>query len=129
MAILVLIGRVLFGGAVILLGLNNFLRFEEKVSHLRSKGIPFARLGVALGTALVMLGGLSILLGYQVKYGVALVVAFLVTVTPIIHNFWAGGEPEARQGHMIHFLKNLALIGAALLFLAISRPWDFALGQ
>jgi putative oxidoreductase len=64
---------------------------------------------------LAMIGGLSILLGYKAKIGAWLVVIFLIPVTLKMHNFWAVTDPMMQQMQMAMFLKNVTMIGGALL--------------
>jgi uncharacterized membrane protein YphA (DoxX/SURF4 family) len=53
---------------------------------------------------------------------------FLLPVTFIMHNFWSIDDEMARMGEMINFMKNWALTGSLLMFLAIPTPWPFSLG-
>jgi hypothetical protein len=47
----------------------------------------------------------------------------------MFHDFWSVEDPQQRQQEMTDFLKNVALVGAALVLLAVSGgPWPFALG-
>ena len=49
------------------------------------------------------------------NFGAALLVLFLVPVTFTMHRFWGLADPAATQLQMILFMKNLGLVGAALL--------------
>lgn len=41
---------------------------------------------------------------------------------------WLVDDPEQRQAEMTHFLKNVTLFGAALVFVALSGTiWPYAL--
>ena len=62
-----------------------------------------------------VVGGLSILLGYRAKIGAWLIVLFLLIVTPIMHKFWGLTDPMMAQVQMINFMKNLSMLGGALL--------------
>lgn len=54
------------------------------------------------------------------------VAAFLVVATPTMHDFWNAPEKQ-RQGEFNDFLKNVALLGAALALLAFaSETWPLA---
>ena len=55
------------------------------------------------------------MLGYRAKVGAWLIVLFLVPVTLMMHNFWAEKDPMAAQMQMAVFLKNLTMLGGALL--------------
>jgi putative oxidoreductase len=78
-------------------------------------GVPFASLAVPLSGLLAFAGGLSILLGFKARVGAWLIVLFLVPVTVMMHNFWAIGDPGAAQMQMVMFMKNVAILGGALM--------------
>jgi putative oxidoreductase len=68
-----------------------------------------------LSGVLALLGGLSVLVGYQAKWGAWLLILFLVPVTLLMHNFWVVKDPMMAQMQMAMFMKNLSMIGGALL--------------
>jgi uncharacterized membrane protein YphA (DoxX/SURF4 family) len=56
------------------------------------------------------------------------IVIFLAVSTPTMHDFWAVPE-EQQQSEMTNFLKNVTMLEAALVFLALSEPaWPYAVG-
>jgi uncharacterized membrane protein YphA (DoxX/SURF4 family) len=66
--------------------------------------------------------------GVYPALGAVAVIAFLVPVTVIMHDFWTM-EGQDRQNEQIHFLKNVGLVGTAVVFLALSTvPWPLAVG-
>ena len=62
-------------------------------------------------------GGLSVLTGFKARWGALALVLFLVPVTAIFHNFWTLQGME-QQMQMIHFMKNLAIMGGLLSIVA-----------
>ena len=64
---------------------------------------------------LALAGGLSILLGYRAKLGAWALVLFLVPVTVMMHKFWGVPDPMMAQIQMIMFMKNVSMVGGALL--------------
>jgi putative oxidoreductase len=64
---------------------------------------------------LAIAGGLSILLGYRAKLGAWLIVLFLVPVSLMMHKFWMVPDPMMAQIQMILFMKNVSMLGGALL--------------
>ena len=72
-------------------------------------------IAVPLSGIIALLGGVSILLGYKARYGAWLIVLFLVPVTLTMHNFWAVTDPVQAGMQKIMFLKNLSMLGAALM--------------
>jgi putative oxidoreductase len=128
MELLFFLGRIVYGGFFIYNGINHFANFRMISGYARSKGTPAPGLAVAVSGVMLLLGGLSILLGAYPRAGVALLVLFLVGVSFTMHNFWAVEDPQAKTNEMINFAKNLALAGAALMLLAIPTPWSLSLG-
>ena len=50
---------------------------------------------------------------------------FLVAVTPMMHKFWTVTDPMMQQMQMIMFMKNLAMLGGALLISQFGAgPWS-----
>ena len=62
-AILILVGRLLFGGFLAFQGLNHFMNTDEMAGYAGSKGVPAARFGVTASGIMLLLGGLGIILG------------------------------------------------------------------
>ncbi|MGC1370885.1 MAG: DoxX family protein [Candidatus Sulfotelmatobacter sp.] len=120
---IVFLGRLLFALIFIMSGPRHFT--SPIIAYAASQGVPLASIAVPFSGALAILGGLSILLGYRAKIGGWLIVAFLVGVTPMMHNFWAVTDPMMHQMQMIMFMKNLAMLGGALLITQFgSGPWS-----
>jgi putative oxidoreductase len=111
--VIILVGRVLFAAIFILAGPKNFQ--AAAIAHAVQNGVPLARIAVPLSGVFALLGGLSILLGFRAKIGAWLIVLFLIPVTPAMHNFWAVSDPMMMQDQLVHFMKNLAMLGGALL--------------
>ncbi len=125
---LFLVGRIVLGLFYLFNASNHFLNLKMMSGYTRSKGVPFPTLAT-LGTGvLLLLGGLSVLLGVYPDVGVALLVIFLVPTAFIMHNFWTVSDPQMRMMEMIQFNKDLALAASALMFLAIPEPWALSLG-
>ena len=127
MKTLLLLGRVLFGGYFLFSGLNHFIGLNAMAGYAATKGVPMPHLAVAFSGALLVLGGLSILLGFLPRVGLTLIVLFLVPVTLVMHNFWTVGDPQARMLEMTNFLKNVGLLGGTLSMMALPLPWPFSI--
>ena len=126
MKIAFLIGRILTGGFYIYSGIKHFLGLSQLAGVARSHGVPLPEIAVAGTGALLFVAGFSFLLGVLPRLGVAAAVLFLVPVTLMMHAFWAL-EGAARASNLVNFTKNLGLLGSALMFLLIPRPWPLSL--
>jgi putative oxidoreductase len=110
---LVPLGRALFASIFIIASLGHFS--QQTIGYAAAQGVPLANIAVPLSGVIALLGGLSILLGYKTRYGAALIVLFLVPVNFMMHKFWAVSDPMAAQMQQIMFMKNMAILGGALL--------------
>jgi putative oxidoreductase len=110
---LVPLGRALFSILFIMSVPGHFS--AKAIAAAGQHGLPFASVLVPLSGVVALLGGLSILLGYKARAGAFLLVLFLVPVTWVMHAYWNVSDPGMAQMQEVQFLKNHALIGAALL--------------
>jgi uncharacterized membrane protein YphA (DoxX/SURF4 family) len=128
MDIAFLIGRIIFGGYWLMAAINHFKNLNHMSEYAKAKGTPFPKMAVA-GTALLLLaGGLSMLLGVYPVGGIGLLIVFLLGVSLQMHTFWKLDDPKMKQIEMINFTKNMALVGALLIFLLLPQPWPMSLG-
>ena len=119
----VLCGRILFSLIFIL---SSFPLFSgHYVAYAAQSGVPAASLAVPAAGVFALVGGLSVLFGYHARLGALLLVVFLIPVTLYMHNFWSVAEPAASIGQQTHFLKNVAMLGGALLIAYFGAgPWS-----
>jgi putative oxidoreductase len=109
----VVLGRFLFALIFLMAGANHFN--GQTIGYAASQGVPLATIAVPLSGVLAIAGGLSILLGYRAKLGAWLIVLFLVPVSLMMHKFWTVTDPMMAQIQMILFMKNVSMLGGALL--------------
>lgn len=124
---LLLIGRIIFGGYFIYNGVNHFIGFGMMTQYAKMKGVPFPAIAQSITGIMLLLGGLSILLGLYPFVGGALLIAFLVPVSLMMHNFWKVDDPQLRRADKINFTKNMGLLGAVFMLLVIPTPWPLSL--
>lgn len=128
MQYLFLAGRVLYGGFFLLAGIGHYRHVAMMAPYAAAKGLPAPRLAVLGSGLLIVLGGLSILLGVRPTWGVLLLSIFLVPTSFLMHNYWAATDPSARMLDSTNFKKNIALLGAAWMLLLVPQPWPLSLG-
>jgi putative oxidoreductase len=107
------LGRVFLSSIFILASFHHFT--QGAVNYAAQTGLPYASILVPTSGVIALLGGLSVLLGYRTRLGAALLVLFLVPVTLIMHAFWNATDPATYSLQQAMFLKNLGLLGGALL--------------
>jgi putative oxidoreductase len=128
MNIAFLVGRIIFGGYWLMASFNHFKNLNAMSGYAKAKGTPLPKLAVA-GTGVILLaGGLSVLLGVYPVIGISLLIIFLLGVSIQLHDFWKVDDVQMKQAEMINFTKNMALVGALLMFLLLPHPWPMSLG-
>jgi putative oxidoreductase len=116
---LLLLARVLMGGAFVLFGLRNFRNFQKMRPGMAEKKVPLPDVALAIGLLLQTLGGALVLLGIFTPWGAAAIILFLILATLMYHPFW-GFAGEERTPHLNAFIINSALIGGALAIMSAS---------
>lgn len=110
-----LLARCLIGGIFVSSGFGKLTGLDGFAASLAAKGVPMAEVMALVGGAVEFFGGLAIVLGWQARYAALLMALFTVVATLISHRFWDVQDAVARKGQIIHFTKNLAILGAFLL--------------
>jgi putative oxidoreductase len=120
---IVLLGRFFF---VLIFLMSAPMHFTSQIiAYAAAQGVPMASIAVPLSGVIALAGSLSILLGYRAKIGAWLLVLFLAAVTPLMHNFWTVTDPMMHQMQFIMFLKNVSMLGGALLVTQLGAgPWS-----
>src|SRR6266566_2728924 len=70
MQYLFLAGRVLYGGFFLLAGIDHYRHVQMMTPYAAAKGLSAPRLAVLGSGSLIILGGLSVLLGVRPTWGV-----------------------------------------------------------
>jgi putative oxidoreductase len=122
-----LVGRVLVGCYWLYNAFKHFTNVGPLARAAGGHGVPAPEVFVVLGGVLLLVGGLSLLLGVFPRIGVLAVVMFLLPVTLIMHAFWADNDAARRSMNVVNFTKNLGLLGSTLMFAAIPRPWPYSI--
>ena len=119
-----LAGRILIALIFVLSGFGKITGFEGTVGYIASKGLPLPQLG-AIGAIIVELGaGILLILGWKTRWAAAALLIFTAMAALLFHNFWAL-PPDQAQNQMIHFLKNISMMGG-LLFVVIHGGGAFS---
>lgn len=125
--ILLLAGRILFGGFFVIGGAMHFMKLSEMAEYARMKGAPMPKLSTIVTGMVIMLAGLGVVFGVYQSLSLLALAAFLVVITPIMHAFWKISDPSMKMMEMQMFLKNMALLGATLALYVFSSDWPLSL--
>jgi len=122
---LILAGRILLALIFIFAGFDKMVHYAGTAGYMASAGMPWINLLLPLAILAELGGGLAIAVGWKTRWAAAALCLFIIPATLVFHAFWASPAAEA-QMQMIHFMKNLAIMGG-MLVLAAFGPGAWAL--
>jgi uncharacterized membrane protein YphA (DoxX/SURF4 family) len=118
-----LVGRILFAFMFVMSGFNHLAKAEAMAGYAAYKKVPAPKLANLLSGVIMLLGGLSIILGVYADLGALLLAILLVAMAVKMHDFW-NAQGEAKQPEMIGFMKNISMAGGALFLFAYAATED-----
>ena len=121
-----LAGRILLAAIFLISGLNKLSDFSGTATFMAGAGLPASEFLLVLTILIEVAGGLLIVLGLYTRQLSLILFLFMIPVTAVFHNPWGAGDPAQLQQQMIHFLKNLAIMGG-LLHLSAFGPGYFSI--
>jgi putative oxidoreductase len=113
-----LIGRILIALIFVASGAEKFMGLAETTSQIASKGLPMPNI-LAIATATLELGGgLLVIIGWQTRLIALALAVFTAVAAYFFHDFWHYPPGAEHTNNMIHFMKNVSIIGGFLMLTA-----------
>ncbi|MEM1111479.1 MAG: DoxX family protein [Pseudomonadota bacterium] len=103
-------GRVLLATIFVLAGYSKIGGYDANIAYMTSVGVPGYLLPAVI--ALELLGGIALVIGFQVRLVASLLAVFCVSSAILFH------ANLADQMQFIMFFKNVAIAGGFLLLAA-----------
>ncbi len=98
---------------------NKIPNFSGVVDYMAANDVPSPKLMLVGGIVFLLIGSISVALGFGARLGAGLLLLFLVLATYYFHDFWnLAADSTEFQPQMIQFMKNLGLSGAMLMIIA-----------
>jgi putative oxidoreductase len=121
---LLLVGRVLLGWLFLISAWDKFGNIAGFQGYLRNLKVPAPEFWSWIAALVELVVGLGLILGAGTRYAALLCALFLIVATALAHRYWE--YPAAQLVNQYnHFLKNLALLGGALiLFVTGAGRWS-----
>jgi putative oxidoreductase len=107
-----LVGRLFYSSLYILYGYFKLTGFAGTTGYMTKLGLPAPALFAALAVIFELGGGLLMLIGYQTRC-VALALAIYVLIAALIAHSHLSDPAQ-----LTHFMKNMAIVGGSLAFVA-----------
>ncbi|MGD0141733.1 MAG: DoxX family protein [Rhizomicrobium sp.] len=93
--------------------------WDGTVLLMQLKHVPAAPLLLVIALAVMILGGISIALGYHTRHGALLLFGFTVIASVTIHDYWRLNEAAARAADLDIFMRNMAVAGGLLILMGM----------
>jgi putative oxidoreductase len=104
---------------------GKIMNFGGTVEKMAAEGVPSPTILLGGAIAFLILGSLSIVLGYKGRFGAFLLLCFLGAATYYFHDFWSVADAGQRQLQTIQFMKNMAIAGGLMSLMAFGGgPWS-----
>lgn len=115
-----IVGQVLIGSLFLAQGLGALsrARFKFHSGRLAERRIPTPEFVLVCGLAMMLAGGIMVMLDIFSAVGALLLLIFSIVATVLFQNYWSIKDPVTRRSKRSSFFNNLAIIGGLLLILA-----------
>ena len=108
---------ILLGLFFVLNGINHLFNTHIYEEYANMRGLISPRLMVRISGAALIFGGLSLISGYWMIYGIIGLSIFLIIASFTIHQFWKESGTDMRMLEGMHFAKNMAIL-TELIYIA-----------
>jgi putative oxidoreductase len=112
------LARALMALIFLVSGFGKITGFDETAGMMAGEGMPAPALLLVGAIAVELIAGLALLVGYKARWAALLLVLYLIPATLIFHARHMFDPGQAGRMQTIHVLKNLAIMGGLLKFLA-----------
>ena len=106
-----LIARILLGQIFLLAGISKITAYEGTQGYMEAMGVPGELLFLVI--ILEIVGGLAVILGWQVRWASYALAGFSIAAALIFHNNFAD------QMQSILFMKNIAIAGGFMALASV----------
>ncbi|MCX7170330.1 MAG: DoxX family protein [Proteobacteria bacterium] len=112
------VGRVLLALMFILSGFGKLTDIQGTAGFIASGGLPAPTVLAVVVGVFELLGGLALVLGYQVRWAGLALALFTLAASVVFHAYWSA--PAAQQFvTQLLFMKNISVAGGMLLVSAL----------
>ena len=107
-----LAGRILIAAIFVISGAGKVMDYSGTLGYMTKAGLPFPEV-LLFASVIIEIGcGLALVVGWKTRWAAAALFLWMIPVTWVFHN------PVGGQEQMIHFMKNLAIMGGLLVLFA-----------
>ena len=93
--------------------------WDTQVELLAMAHLPAPPVLLALSLVVMVLGGLSLLLGFHARHGAVLLFGFTALVTVLLQDYWHVANVMERATRYEIFARNIAIAGGLLMIVGM----------
>ena len=109
LGILALVSRALLALIFLVMGGRHLVHRSRVAANMAAHGMPFTRALIVCTILIEILGGALLLIGFHARWSAAALALFTIAATIVFYRNISDGE------HLVHLLKNLAIVGGLLM--------------
>ena len=114
-----LVGRLILAWFFLSQVLHLAGQWDATIQLMALRHLPAPPLLLAVALIVLILGGLSLIIGFQARHGAMLLFGFTVVASVAMHDFWVIHNPIERAAEFELFARNLAFAGGLLLLVGM----------
>ena len=116
---ILLLGRIALAALYLPSGWGKITNIAGFAGLLAAKGLPGPAMAWAvIGAVVEFFGSLAILVGFKTRHAALLMIVFTLFAAFLSHNYWTITAPTVMRNQLIHFWKDIAIIGGLLFLFA-----------
>ena len=96
---------------------KNLLTPAMVLTRFSDLGFPAPKLFLLAGVLMMYVGGISLVIDYNVRVGATILLVFTFLATIIFQRWWTVSDPMRRPYNYLMFFYNVFIMGALLLLL------------
>jgi len=116
------VSRVLMSIIFVASGLGKILAFQPTALMMAGVGFPVPEFFLVCAILMEIFGGLGLLVGFHTRSAASVLFVFVTAATIMFHT-QGFDDPVAGQNQVVHLLKNIAILGGLLKFVAEGGGW------
>ena len=89
------------------------------INQLASRHVPLPPLFLVVGLIMIVLGCLSLLLGYHARHGAVILFGLTIVAAVLLHDYWHFADAGARAMEFEIFARDIAICGGLLLMVGV----------
>jgi putative oxidoreductase len=123
-SVVLLVGRILMSVLFLWAAAAKLMALQGTVSYMASKHMPYIYWFLAGALFLQIAGGISLLLGYRARWGVWMLIIFIIPASVVFHDFW-NSSGSTRLIEQMMFMKDMAILGGLFAF-TVAGPGSYS---